>query len=55
MLEYAGPQQLLAESDLVTLHVPLMPAPQRLIDATLQNALDYTAGRRSENVLVPRS
>ncbi|KOU58062.1 2-hydroxyacid dehydrogenase [Streptomyces sp. MMG1533] len=27
----------------------------QIIDATVQNVLDYTAGRRSENVLVPRS
>lgn len=25
----------------------------RIVDATLRNVLDYTAGRRSENVLVP--
>ncbi|MFJ9243153.1 2-hydroxyacid dehydrogenase [Streptomyces sp. NPDC101776] len=27
----------------------------QIIDATVRNVLDYTAGRRSENVLVPRS
>ena len=30
-------------------------AVTQIIDATLQNVLDYTAGRRSENVLVPRN
>jgi D-lactate dehydrogenase len=122
-MTYVPKDQLLAESDLVTLHVPLMPATQRLIDAdalklmkddailvnssrgglidtaalvaelregrftgvspdvyeaeaglffldrsleaveddtlarlvTFPNVLDYTAGRRSENVLVPRN
>lgn len=120
-MSYVPKDQLLAESDLVTLHVPLMPATQRLIDAdalklmkddvilvnssrgglidtaalvaelregrftgvglvtfpnvlvtshqayytedavgqiveaTVRNVLDYTEGRRSENVLVPRS
>ncbi|WOX09082.1 2-hydroxyacid dehydrogenase [Streptomyces sp. N50] len=32
-MAYVPKDQLLAESDLVTLHVPLMPATQRLIDA----------------------
>ncbi|MFI6619196.1 2-hydroxyacid dehydrogenase [Streptomyces sp. NPDC050528] len=32
-MTYVPKDQLLAESDLVTLHVPLMPATQRLIDA----------------------
>jgi D-lactate dehydrogenase len=32
-MTYVPKEQLLAESDLVTLHVPLMPATQRLIDA----------------------
>ncbi|WP_405993872.1 2-hydroxyacid dehydrogenase [Streptomyces sp. NBC_00986] len=32
-MSYVPKDQLLAESDLVTLHVPLMPATQRLIDA----------------------
>ncbi|MEU4060842.1 2-hydroxyacid dehydrogenase [Streptomyces wedmorensis] len=27
----------------------------QIVDATLKNVLDYTAGRRSENVLVPRA
>ena len=27
----------------------------QIIDATVRNVLDYRAGRRSENVLVPRS
>lgn len=27
----------------------------QIVDATVRNVLDYTAGRRSENVLVPRS
>ncbi|MEV6513582.1 2-hydroxyacid dehydrogenase [Streptomyces sp. NPDC051642] len=30
-------------------------AVTQIIDATVQNVLDYTAGRRSENVLVPRN
>jgi D-lactate dehydrogenase len=30
-------------------------AVQQIVDATLRNVLDYTAGRPSENVLVPRS
>ncbi|MFG2371710.1 2-hydroxyacid dehydrogenase [Streptomyces sp. NPDC048504] len=32
-MSYVPKDQLLAESDLVTLHVPLMPATQRLVDA----------------------
>ncbi|WAZ27066.1 2-hydroxyacid dehydrogenase [Streptomyces cinnabarinus] len=32
-MRYVSKEQLLAESDLVSLHVPLMPATQRLIDA----------------------
>ncbi|KAB1988004.1 2-hydroxyacid dehydrogenase [Streptomyces triticiradicis] len=32
-MEYVSKERLLAESDLVTLHVPLMPATQHLIDA----------------------
>ncbi|WP_041820077.1 2-hydroxyacid dehydrogenase [Streptomyces davaonensis] len=32
-MSYVPKEQLLAESDLVSLHVPLMPATQRLIDA----------------------
>ncbi|MEU6146671.1 2-hydroxyacid dehydrogenase [Streptomyces sp. NPDC047081] len=32
-MKYVPKEQLLAESDLVTLHVPLMPETQRLIDA----------------------
>ncbi len=27
----------------------------QIVDTTLRNVLDYTAGRRSENVLVPRA
>ncbi|MGV9572904.1 NAD(P)-dependent oxidoreductase, partial [Streptomyces nigra] len=27
----------------------------QIVDTTVRNVLDYTAGRRSENVLVPRS
>jgi D-lactate dehydrogenase len=30
-------------------------AVTQIVDATVRNVLDYTAGRRSENVLVPRS
>ncbi|MEV7792518.1 2-hydroxyacid dehydrogenase [Streptomyces sp. NPDC087512] len=30
-------------------------AVRQIVDATLRNVLDYRAGRRSENVLVPRS
>jgi D-lactate dehydrogenase len=30
-------------------------AVNQIVDATVQNVLDYRAGRRSENVLVPRS
>ncbi|MEU0967759.1 2-hydroxyacid dehydrogenase [Streptomyces sp. NPDC005917] len=33
-MEYVSGEQLLAESDLVSLHVPLMPETERLIDAT---------------------
>ncbi|MER6632491.1 2-hydroxyacid dehydrogenase [Streptomyces sp. NPDC000987] len=32
-MEYVSKERLLAESDLITLHVPLMPATQHLIDA----------------------
>ena len=32
-MEYVSKQQLLAESDVITLHVPLMPQTQHLIDA----------------------
>ncbi|WP_415950823.1 2-hydroxyacid dehydrogenase [Streptomyces sp. KLOTTS4A1] len=32
-MKYVGKEQLLAESDLVSLHVPLLPATQHLIDA----------------------
>ncbi|MFJ7418072.1 2-hydroxyacid dehydrogenase [Streptomyces uncialis] len=33
-MEYTDKERLLAESDLVSLHVPLLPATQHLIDAT---------------------
>ena len=38
-MAYVPKDQLLAESDLVTLHVPLMPATQRLIDADALKAM----------------
>ncbi|KUN18883.1 hydroxyacid dehydrogenase [Streptomyces antibioticus] len=38
-MKYVPKEQLLAESDLVTLHVPLMPETQRLIDAAALRAM----------------
>ncbi|WP_416960806.1 hypothetical protein [Streptomyces sp. Agncl-13] len=55
-VSYYSPYSV-AESDLVTSHQAYytQDAVAQIIDATLQNVLDYTAGRRSENVLVPRN
>ncbi|WP_367323790.1 2-hydroxyacid dehydrogenase [Streptomyces sp. HUAS ZL42] len=38
-MRYVSKDQLLAESDLVTLHVPLMPETQRLLDADALKAM----------------
>lgn len=38
-MKYVPKEQLLAESDLVSLHVPLMPETQRLIDAAALRAM----------------
>ncbi|MGW3290214.1 2-hydroxyacid dehydrogenase [Streptomyces sp. NPDC001002] len=38
-MKYVPKEQLLAESDLVTLHVPLLPETQRLIDAEALKAM----------------
>ncbi|AZP17174.1 2-hydroxyacid dehydrogenase [Streptomyces aquilus] len=38
-MKYVSKEQLLAESDLVTLHVPLMPETQRLLDAAALRAM----------------
>ncbi|MFF5492918.1 2-hydroxyacid dehydrogenase [Streptomyces aquilus] len=38
-MKYVPKEQLLAESDLVTLHVPLMPETQRLLDAAALRAM----------------
>ncbi|WP_324783762.1 2-hydroxyacid dehydrogenase [Streptomyces sp. H51] len=38
-MEYVSKERLLAESDLITLHVPLMPATQHLIDADALKAM----------------
>jgi D-lactate dehydrogenase len=48
-MKYVPKEQLLAESDLVTLHVPLMPETQRLIDAAALKAM------RDDAVLVNSS
>ncbi|MFG3087674.1 2-hydroxyacid dehydrogenase [Streptomyces antibioticus] len=38
-MKYVGKDQLLAESDLISLHVPLMPETQHLIDANALKAM----------------
>ncbi|MFD8305608.1 2-hydroxyacid dehydrogenase [Streptomyces sp. NPDC059690] len=48
-MEYVPKEQLLAESDLITLHVPLMPQTQHLIDA------DALKGMKDDAILVNSS